>query len=57
MEKMIKSIGAYSKTCISCERHGKDVMISYLSKEEEGEGAVDLFLDQQQAKNLLQSLG
>lgn len=53
-EKEITTIQAHDKNCIGCDRHGKYVMISYESTQDDE--IIDLFLTQSQAKYLSERL-
>ena len=57
MELIIKTIRTYCKGVIGCKRHNRDVMISFTHEAETVPNAVhDLFLTQEQAEGLLESL-
>lgn len=57
MELIIKTIGTHYKGVIGCKRHNRAVMIAFTHEEETVPNAVhDLFLTQEQAEGLLESL-
>lgn len=53
-ETIIKHISVHGQSCIGCERHEKDVMITFM--DEEKENVHDLFLTTSQADGLLNEL-
>lgn len=53
-EKEVLTITAQGKDCIGCQKHQKDIMISYTSKGEDQ--IIDLFLTEYQARTLLENL-
>ncbi len=57
-ESIATSIRAYDKECIGCQRHSRDIMISYTKENDAKRSQVyDLFLTQGQAKMLYEELG
>ena len=55
MEKIVRNCEANSKDCLGCQRHKKDIMITFRAEEKEME-FYDFFLTDKQAKGLIKSL-
>lgn len=55
MEAHVETANAYSKTCLGCIRHNKDVMITF-TYEGEKLSFHDFFLTNKQAQRLLERL-
>ena len=53
MEIKAKIVQVYGKSCIGCQRHEADVMVSVLT---ENGGITDIFLSQEEANRLGEKL-
>ena len=55
-EVNVKNITVHDKNCIGCKKHDKYIMISYMDHNDKNNNIIDLFLTQNQAYHLLNTL-
>jgi predicted DCC family thiol-disulfide oxidoreductase YuxK len=56
MEGIAKNIRVYDKNCVGCKKFKKDVMVSFMIKEDETNDIHDIFFTTEQAESLRDQL-